>query len=183
MKLRWTWILIASIILIIVLFIFNWFTGKKGTFTDIRKELWPEEAFYYRGMNSEETNKFESKGEAMCRACLESIYNLPFKNTRLSDIKNSNTSRDLEIDCYNEQLKLGVEYHGINHYKFIPFFHKTMENFLEMKERDHYKENMCKKLGITLIIVPYNTKLENICKFLKSELKKRKLYDEWKVKI
>ncbi len=34
---------------------------------------------------------------------------------------------NLEIDCYSPKLKLGVEYNGAQHYKFIPHFHKNKE--------------------------------------------------------
>lgn len=116
--------------------------------------------------------KFVSKGEAECKKCLEGIFGVEFKNVRLNEIKNPNTNKNLEIDCYNPELKIGVEFHGINHYKFIPFFHKTFDAFRESQLRDEFKELTCKKLGILLIIVPYNTKLENICSFILNELKR-----------
>ena len=59
---------------------------------------------------------------------------------------------------YNKDLKLAFEYNGRQHYKFIPFFHKTYSEFLNLQENDRIKKKLCKKNGITLIIIPYTVK-------------------------
>jgi hypothetical protein len=79
---------------------------------------------------------------------------------------------NLELDCYNESLRLAVEYQGEQHYKFIPYFHKNREAFLNQKYRDELKRMRCKELGITLIEVPYTEK-RRIREFLTEQLRAR----------
>src|SRR5437868_11898499 len=59
--------------------------------------------------------KFESKGEKICRQTLERVFGTKFPNQRPNWLINDRTGHALEIDCYNESLKLGVEYSGIFH--------------------------------------------------------------------
>ena len=58
-----------------------------------------------------------SKGEQKCKETLEKIYGKEFLCVRPDFLRNPETNRKLELDCYNEELKLAVEYNGIQHYK------------------------------------------------------------------
>lgn len=60
-----------------------------------------------------------------------------------------------KIDLYNDELKLGIEYNGIQHYKFINYFHKSQENFLRRLEDDKIKLKLCQENNIKLIVIPY----------------------------
>jgi hypothetical protein len=79
---------------------------------------------------------------------------------------------NLEIDCYNPNLKLGVEYNGVQHYKYVPYFHRNNEAFLNQKYRDLIKSQFCKNEGVILIEVPYTVKVKDIESYLISELRK-----------
>jgi len=116
----------------------------------------------------------ESKGEIECKRVLEKIFNKPFNKARPSFLNNKITggNYNLEIDCYNDELKLGVEYDGAQHHKYIPYFHKNKEAFYNQKYRDTLKEYMCKENGVILIRVPYTIKVENIESYLRKELSK-----------
>ncbi|MFP3414319.1 hypothetical protein SB773_22455 [Bacillus sp. SIMBA_074] len=81
---------------------------------------------------------------------MKSIFHKPFKKTRRI------LDRNLELDGYNEELNIAFEYHGIQHYKFDPFFFKTIEDFDKRQAVDLYKEEICRQKGIKLVIVPYN---------------------------
>jgi hypothetical protein len=107
-------------------------------------------------------NKFLSRGEKICKDTLEKIYGVPFKNTRPNWLRNDTTGRCLELDCYNEKLKIAVEYQGQSHYKYPNYFHKSYEEFKEAQRRDKLKSDLCKKQGVHLITVPYNINLELI---------------------
>lgn len=170
MFLKWTTLVLASLILIVLFAVGSLLFSKKGKYSTW-DDFVPREK-YFSGISEKENGKFESEGEKISRQCIESIFGVPFKNVRLPELINSNTGRNLEIDCYNEDLKIGLEYHGQNHYRFIPFFHGTNEKFKESQQRDKMKEDLCKTSGILLIVVPYTTRHDNICKFVKSELKK-----------
>jgi hypothetical protein len=95
------------------------------------------------------------KREEMCREILERHFNKPFPRVRPDFLKNPYTLRNLELDCYNDELKIALEYCGYQHYNYPNPFHKSKEEFEKLKERDKYKINTCKRLGIKLIIVPY----------------------------
>jgi hypothetical protein len=117
----------------------------------------------------------ESKGERKCREVLENVLfpGYYFPNQRPNFMKNSVTGENLELDMYNEQLQLAVEYNGKQHYEYIPFFHNnSKDNFRTQQYRDLMTKDLCVKNNIHLIEVPYTVKLENIEKYIKNECKK-----------
>ena len=116
----------------------------------------------------------DSKGEIECRYVLEDIFRRPFKKYRPDFLNNPVTggSFNMELDCYNPELKLAVEYSGKQHYEYVPYFHKNKEAFLNQNYRDELKRRMCKDNMITLIEVPYTVKIEDIRKYLINKLLK-----------
>ncbi len=106
--------------------------------------------------------KFTSKGEKICRETMEKIYGVEFKNTRPTWLKNVKTGRCLELDCYNEQLKLAVEYDGKHHHVYPNFLKQSFKEFKNQQYRDQLKKELCKKHGVHLINVPYNVNFELI---------------------
>lgn len=116
----------------------------------------------------------ESKGEIECKRVLERIFNKPFNKIRPNFLNNPVTGGEfnLEIDCYNSDLRLGIEYSGRQHYEYIPFFHKNKEAFYNQKYRDELKRRICKDNNINLIEVPYTVRIEHIENFLVNELRK-----------
>ena len=117
-------------------------------------------------------NSKESKGERASKAAAERIFGKPFIKVRPDFLRNVVTNHNLELDVYNEELKLAIEYSGRQHYEFVPFFHKNYEAFLNQKYRDEMKKNKCKEQGIQLIEIPYTVKLEDIESFIRIESKK-----------
>ena len=79
-----------------------------------------------------------------------------FYKIRPNFLKNDVTGYNLEIDLYNDEMKLAIEVQGNQHYKFTPFFHRNKDAFLNQKYRDAMKKEKCKNNGITLIEVPYS---------------------------
>jgi len=110
--------------------------------------------------------KKESKGEKACRKFMEDYYGVEFKNTRPSFLVNPKTKRKLELDVYNEELKIAVEYNGIQHYEYTPYFHKSKEDFENQKYRDKIKAKLCKQNGIHLIVVKYDVPIDEIPEYL-----------------
>jgi len=159
----------CSLILIIVCIALR--MGKDGKYDN---DIWDDKLFVSRREIRLEKNKKESTGEAVCRKYLERRFNKPFKNVRPDFLRNQVTSGNrqinLELDCYNPELKLAIEYNGVQHYKFTPYFHKNNEAFLNQKYRDEMKKYKCRDEGIVLIEVPYNIK--NIEGHIESELMK-----------
>ena len=104
---------------------------------------------------------------------LEAYTKKPFKKQRPDFLKNEVTGdHRLEIDCYNEELKIGIEYQGRQHYKYIPHFHHSKEAFENGKYRDYMKKQLCKEHGIHLIEIPYTLKIDKIGSVLVHKLSK-----------
>ena len=116
--------------------------------------------------------KTDSKGEIQARKCAEIIFSKPFIKIRPTMLKNKVTGYNLELDIYNEELGLAIEYNGKQHYKYTPFFHKNYEHFLNQKYRDEIKRMLCQQNGIKLIEVHYLTPLEDMETVLRVEARK-----------
>lgn len=65
----------------------------------------------------------------------------------------------LRLDVYCPKFQLAAEFHGIQHFKFTPFFHPTYEDFLESQRRDERKLELCQNLGIVLAVFRFNDNL------------------------
>lgn len=88
------------------------------------------------------------KSEQCARTILENIFEYEFPKARPSWLKG------LELDGYNESLKLAFEYQGIQHEEFHPHFHRHGKTFEKQVERDKRKKDLCDSLNIKLIIIP-----------------------------
>jgi len=113
-------------------------------------------------MNMPSNNKSKWKYQNLCCKILEDIYKKPFASLRPPWLKNPETGKILEIDCYNDELKIGIEYNGIQHYKYPNLFHKTYDDFVKQVRRDKFKHKKCDENGVYLITVPYNVPQEKI---------------------
>lgn len=95
------------------------------------------------------------KGEEEACKVLEEIYRVPFRKVRPDFLINPVTNRRLELDCYNDSLKIALEYQGEQHYKWPNFTGQSYSQFVQQRYRDEIKRRLCKDLGIKLIEVPY----------------------------
>lgn len=105
-----------------------------------------------------------SKGELLCQEIAQNIYGVPFHRSVWPKwLKNPETGRPLELDLYNEKLKIAIEYHGRQHYDYVPHFHRNGRSDLaSQKRRDAHKLDLCDENGVYLITVPYTVKDEDI---------------------
>ena len=114
---------------------------------------------------------YASKGESECRRVLEDHYKKPFPSVRPSWLKNSVTGRNLELDCFNEELGIAVEYNGQQHYKYSPKFHRYSRiNFHNQVYRDEKTVILTKKKGVRLVVVPYTVPFDEIRSFILTRL-------------
>lgn len=114
----------------------------------------------------------ESKLEQACRQALREIFNRPFNKARPDFLRNPVTQHfNLELDCFDPELKIAVEANGRQHYEFTPYFHKNKEAFQNQLYRDELKRRMCKDNGITLVEVPYTIKEENVKDYILNKLR------------
>lgn len=173
-------VIIACIGFLVLYAVYSKLSGKKGTWSKITPKIIHNEDD--EEDKEEETIKKrrrrggggggESKGEVECRRVMQKLFDKPFYKIRPQFLNNPVTfgTNNLELDCFNEELKLAVEYDGAQHYKFIPHFHKTHDGFMNQRYRDYMKEQMCKENKIRLIRVPYTVKIENIESFIVNKL-------------
>lgn len=61
----------------------------------------------------------------------------------------------LYYDFYLPKLNILIEYHGIQHYKWIPYFQKTYHDFEKQQMRDKNKITLAKEKGIPLLEFNY----------------------------
>lgn len=93
------------------------------------------------------------------------IFNYQTKITG-EGITGRNSSGYVIVDfklTYNN-LPIIIEYNGEQHYKNIPFFHKTLDSFEKQIKRDEELRNYCKNNEIKLIEIPYI--VEDVSSFL-----------------
>lgn len=112
----------------------------------------------------------ESRGEKLCRSILEKCYEKPFPTVRPDFLINPESNYNLELDCYNADLGIALEYNGIQHYIYPNRFHKTEEEFQQQIRRDGYKKSACKSSGVYLITVPYNIPHSKLPQFIEYNL-------------
>jgi hypothetical protein len=119
---------------------------------------------------NKKSGRFVSKGEKLCCEIMERIYGVPFKSVRPAWLSNPETGYNLELDCYNDELKIAVEYNGEQHYKWPNFTNQTYEQFINQVRRDKYKVETCDSNGVYLITVPYNIAHNKIASYITSYL-------------
>jgi hypothetical protein len=66
----------------------------------------------------------------------------------------------LYLDFYVPLKKICLEVHGEQHYKFVPFYHSTMLNFLKSQKRDKEKLEWCDINNIQYIELPFDESKE-----------------------
>lgn len=94
--------------------------------------------------------------ENLCRDIFEKYLLEKFPNVRPKFLDG------LELDGYNEELNIAFEYNGIQHYEYIPYFHRNgPEAFEKQKDRDLKKYKICRDRNIKLIIIPYQYDYRN----------------------
>lgn len=104
----------------------------------------------------------ESFGECFCRKTLKEIFNKEFVRCRPF---HSEHGGKLELDGYNEEIKLAFEYQGEQHYVSNNYFGGD-EYFEKLKKRDKEKKKACIDNGIALIEIPYFVPLGEIKNFI-----------------
>ena len=159
------------LIFIILALIIAWYLSK-----NIKHDHWDE--LYNSGIISLTKTKpkkiIRKKFDNRCREIVQNYFGVGFPSVRPEFLKYK-TGKNLELDMYNDDLKLAFEYQGIQHYKYTPMFHKSINDLYEQQERDKFKFNRCKELGITLIYIYPDIKFEGLENYLISSIKENYL--------
>lgn len=105
--------------------------------------------------------------ERICRKYFETIFGVKFDKIRPKWLLNDRGNQ-MELDGYNDDLKIAFEYNGIQHYKEHSVFHK--KNSLKQRvQDDKLKIELCKIKGIKLFVLPYTVPIN----LFSSEIKKQ----------
>lgn len=93
-----------------------------------------------------------SNGESIMRDLLENTIfpNKKFPTIRPEFLKNPETGWPLELDCYNEDMRLAFEFQGIQHYQPVRLY-GGKERFEQQQKQDQLKRELCVEEKITLI--------------------------------
>lgn len=174
---RYELFILLCIILILLLALSR--IGKKGSwsskyiYVEPKKKKKSSESSNFTSDSFKKPSK-DSSGEIECRKVLSDIFKRPFNKDRPDFLRNTVTGGNfnLELDCFESDLRLACEYDGRQHYEYVPFFHKNKEAFYNQKYRDYMKKNLCKENGVNLIVVPYSIPIPKIKNYIIKELKR-----------
>lgn len=83
--------------------------------------------------------------------------------TEYKILKNPKTNRYLPYDIYIPSDNAYIEINGIQHYSFLDYWHKTLENFKYQCEKDNLKKIFARESGV----------------YIEVDLRKNKTADEW----
>ena len=108
--------------------------------------------------------KCKYKTEHKVRSIVERLTNKSFPQKSPLWLINPKTGGRMKFDCYNEELKLAIEYHGVFHYKTNPWG----TDINHIKYRDKVKKALARKHGVRLITIPHTVK--NIESFLQKRI-------------
>ena len=134
----------------------------------IHGEFWQEPRTHLSGHGCPKCT--DSIGESKVMDWLNA-HNVEYRTQYHIELPFALFSRNhLRIDFYIPAHNVFIEYHGKQHYKFCPYFHKTEDKFAEQQDRDRRLREYCKQHKIRLIEIPY-TEIDNIDKILSKKIK------------
>ena len=87
-------------------------------------------------------------------------YNV-YEEVKLPGTVNPAKKSVLYLDFYIPNAIIGVEVHGQQHFKYIPYFHKSKAGYLRSKARDRVKAEWCELNDITLVELRWDESLDH----------------------
>lgn len=128
-----------------------------------------KQQFVYTGKQIKPKKVIEKVHEKECRRIVEKYFNASFPTIRPTWLT---YKKPMELDMYNEELKLAFEYDGKQHYEYSPFFHSSPDKFTEQQYKDRLKDKLCKEKGVCLIRIPYTIEYQDLEKYIIDKIKK-----------
>ena len=124
-----------------------------------------------REFRTDPDNRHRYFYEEQCRQLFEELFpGYAFPKCRPSWLVNPRTGHPLELDGYNEDLRLAFEYNGPQHYHYPNRYHQSREAFLEQKFRDLVKYQLCNQRGVYLLTIPYHVPRHHLRSFIRRHL-------------
>jgi P4 family phage/plasmid primase-like protien len=94
-----------------------------------------------------------SHAENCFREALEQALGYAMPKVRPAWLRNPKTGCPMELDFFDADRSIAIEYDGPHHYEYPNKYHKTKQEFNNQQERDKNKERLCKDHGICIIRV------------------------------
>jgi hypothetical protein len=115
------------------------------------------------------------KHEEKCRDIFQHIFGVEFKSVRPKWLRNPVTGKNLELDGYNEELKLAFEYDGRQHSRYDKHFHKNgINEFIYQRKKDNWKDLQCREHGVFLVRIPHFIDYYDLERYIREKLTKYK---------
>ena len=91
------------------------------------------------------------QNESYARCIFEQLTGYAFPKQRPKWLV-FNSKKVLELDGYCLELGIAFEHQGLQHYQYVPFFHRGPKSLERQKLYDQFKVGKCREQGITLVI-------------------------------
>lgn len=108
-----------------------------------------------------------SKSEELARTTFEQLFGKKFPKKRPKWLRNSRGFQ-MELDGYNEELKLAFEYQGVQHYKQSHWG----TNLKQRQADDRYKRELCEEMGVLLVELTYQADYRDFPTIIKNNLER-----------
>ena len=107
-------------------------------------------------------------GERICREFFNQLFNCEFKKIYPDWLRNED-GKKLELDGYNNEIRIAFEHQGIHHFK-IDFYTKTKKKLIKIRRDDKRKVDLCNEHEIDLFIIPEIPRLLKVkeCEFVRA---------------
>ena len=118
------------------------------------------------GMYFKTQNSISKNAQKIKKILEEAHINFTLEQS-FPDLKGKNSTLlrfDFAIYDKNQKLQALIEYDSEIHFQYIPYIHKTKQNFLAAQERDRRKNSYCLSHNIRLYRIPYFS-IDNIKNF------------------
>jgi hypothetical protein len=109
--------------------------------------------------------------ERLCRHFIEEITGFPFPKSRPKWLINR-MGNQMELDGFSLELSVAFEHNGEHHYRKLSHFQRREESLERRKQDDKLKMTLCRKNGVSLLIIPYTIVEKDLPKYIHSELNK-----------
>lgn len=118
------------------------------------KHIWSASWFHVSSGNTWCPYCNHSTAEKICRLVFEKAYDADFPTLKPKWMLYKN-KKTLELDGYNEELKIAFEHNGSQHYIVDGYFTRTEESLKSIKDRDEFKLMTCARddIKVKLVII------------------------------
>jgi hypothetical protein len=116
-------------------------------------------------------------GERICREFFTQLFDKKFPKSYPKWLVNEEGNQ-LELDGYNDEMKLAFEHQGKQHYEEINFYKMTKKSLDKIKNHDLIKRKLCIANDVSLIEIPEifsDLKVKDIRFYIADQLKKENI--------